>query len=169
MSPVITPSPSHVRSVRTERRLSWFGTILAGLPILAGIGAGLAAVYTPLLGGIENMLVIVWSVPLYASPLGLLGAALLVAALRGTPRSRRHVIIATGPLLAAVALTIVLVVVLAGETGPVPTPPALSGPPLALFQVAAAALAVTYAGATVALVALGARHLHGESPRARRT
>ncbi|SDC01370.1 hypothetical protein GA0111570_11425 [Raineyella antarctica] len=143
------------------------------MPIVLGLAAGVTAIYTPLFGGIENILAILWLVPLLASPLAILGAALLLRAVRADRRPRSNVITAATVALLGLALTVALFV----RTGTVtdlqalaglPThPPDLAGTQLLAFELVAGTLALMYDIGVWALVGLGARHLHGEPDETR--
>ena len=159
MSAAITSRP---RAHGHHRRgLTLLGTILAAMPLASGLAAGVTALFTPRFGGMDGILTTLWYVPMVMSPLALIGAAVLIVAVHAERRPRNLVIVAT----TFTVVGLVLLVALATYTGITLTSEPLTAKPPLPFIVGLSILTLMYLVGSVSLVALGARHLHGEPPR----
>lgn len=151
----------HTHGWVADRVLTWAGTFLLAVPLAAGLVAATMALTTNRLGGPGNALTALWYPALVASPAALVGAVLLLVALRAHWQRRRPAIIWSVVMVAGLTAALALPVL----TGMATDTDALSGASATAFFTADTIVIVAYLIAVMGLVVTGVRHLREHDRR----
>lgn len=151
----------HAHGWIADRLLSWTGTVLVALPLLAGAVMAVMALAAGRFGGPGNAVTAFWYPALAASPVAVVGAVLLLVALRWQHRRRRTALFWTG--VAVIGLTVSLG--LPRVTGMAFDAAALTGLARTAFFATSAGTIGGYLVGLLALVVIGVRHLREHERR----
>lgn len=151
----------HTHGWITDRVLTWLGTFLVAVPLLIGLAFAAMALVGNRFGGAGNSFTALWYFALIASPAGVLGAVLLLVALRVHWSQRRPAVLWSAVMLAGLAGALLLPVL----TGMATDQDALAGMARTLFDIASTAFVLAYLIGLAAMVAVGIRHLREHDRR----
>lgn len=144
-----------------DRILTWLGTFLVAVPPVAGLVFATTAMVDNRFGGAGNAFIALWYVALVASPAAVVGAVLLLVALRAHWAQRRPAVLWSLVMIAGLAGALLLPVL----TGMAVDADALTGMPRTLFDIASTAFILVYLIGLVAMVVVGILHLREHDRR----